>query len=96
MGYAITELGASVDVLIRFLMEGDADQAFEAISIILLQTLHSFGRDSVATHQFLPVYDRIKARIDTMDLEGALRQARLFRQQLLEVHALLADDQRPN
>ena len=85
MSDAIVELCASVDILIGFLKQNDHDKAFEAISIILMQTLDSFGQDSVPTRQFLPVYDTIKARIDAKNLKGALRQAQLFRQQLEEI-----------
>ena len=85
MREAIDELCASVDILIGFLKQNNQDQAFEAISIILMQTLDSFGRDSVPTRQFLPVYDTIKDRIDAKNLKGALRQAQRFRQQLDDI-----------
>jgi hypothetical protein len=93
--HAIVELCASVDILIGFLSQRDDDKAFEAISIILLQTLDSFDRDSVATQQFLPVYDVIKASIDAMDLDGALRQAQIFRKQLEDLKNLVGAEHEP-
>lgn len=82
----------TLGTLIHHLTEADEDASSEAILILLLQGLGSFGGpDSVMGH-FFPVLDAIKKKVDASDLAGALSQAQLFRHQIEVVRALVSTE----
>jgi hypothetical protein len=66
------------------------DKSHEAVTILLMQGLHTLGAESVAMKQFFPVFDVIKRRIDSGNLPGALGQAELFQTQLSEIITMVS------
>jgi hypothetical protein len=82
---SLEDMAATTQILINYLSASDEDKSNEAITILLMQGLTQFGRESVAMQQFFPVFDTIKRRIDASDLEGALGQTRLIQSQLNEI-----------
>jgi hypothetical protein len=65
----------------------DLEEINESMFVILLQGLDLFGPDLMK--ECFPVLDVIKNRIDSSDLDAALRQAIIFRKQLEGVAALV-------
>lgn len=87
---ALEQWAGTIETLIHHLGEADADASREAVLILLLQGLDLFsGPESVLMQQSFPVLDAIKKKVDASDLDGALKQALLFRQQVGEVQDLL-------
>jgi len=80
----------TMGVLIPALERQDDDKAHEAVTILLTQALDLYGPEHPVFQQFFPVMDTIEKRISSHDLEGALRQARLFLGQLHEVKEIIA------
>ena len=80
----------SLSVLRTHLSQNDDNGTHEAISVLLMQTRDLFGAESVVMQQFFPVMDTIKQRIDSMQLQDALRQAELFDRQIREIQAIIA------
>jgi len=80
---------ANLDILIQHLEAADKDASREAVFVLLLQGLGSFGGPEGPMGLLFPVVDAIKSRIDKSDLDAALRQAIIFRKQLEEVAALV-------
>jgi hypothetical protein len=74
------------------LSSGDGDKSYEAVTILLHQALAYFGAESEVMKQFFPVFDRIEQHIAGDNLPSALRQARLFEQQLGEVIGLVTNN----
>ena len=79
----------TLDVLIQHLTAVNEDASREAVFVLLLQGLGFFGGPEGPMSHLFPVVDSIRSKIDKPDLEGALRQATLFRQQLNEVRVLV-------
>lgn len=82
---ALSELSNTIRVLQGGLCENDGEQAREAVTILLLQCMEHFGRDSPVMKQFFPVLEIIKTRIDKSDFRGAEQQTTVFAVQLREV-----------
>ncbi|MGA2080252.1 MAG: hypothetical protein ABSH53_06530 [Holophaga sp.] len=83
----------NLDILLQHLASDDEDGAREAVFIMLIQGLGLFGgpEEEPMGHLF-PVLDSIKGKIEKSNLDAALRQALLFRQQLEEVKVLIQDE----
>jgi len=83
----------NLDLLLRHLAADDEDGAREAVFVLLIQGLGLFGgpEEEPMGHLF-PVLDSIKGKIEKSNLDAALRQALLFRQQLEEVKVLIQDE----
>jgi hypothetical protein len=82
---------ANLDILLRHLAADDKDGSREAVFILLLQGLGFFGGPEGPMMHLFPVVDSIRIKIDKSDLDGASRQALIFRQQLEEVKVLIQD-----
>jgi len=82
-------VSATTQILINHLSAFDEGKSHEAISVLLMQGLTLLGQKSVAMQQFFPVFDTIKRRMDSSDLQGALGQAREFQTQLNEIISLI-------
>ena len=80
---------ANLETLIQHLIAADQDASREDVFVLLIQGLGFFGGPEGPMILLFPVVDAIKSRIDSSDLEGALRQAIIFRKQLDEVVALV-------
>jgi hypothetical protein len=81
----IDSLLETISILSTALAKGDDDEAHEAVSVLLMQCMSTYGPDHPVMQQFFPVMDVIKTRIDSMELEAALRQTKLLERQLHEV-----------
>lgn len=87
---ALEQWSVTLDTLIRQLVDADEDASHEAVSILLVQGLGLFGGPvSVVMQESFPVLDAIQKKVDASDLDGALRQALVFRQQLEEIRDLV-------
>ena len=86
---SLEEINATTEVLIKALDSNDLDKSHEAISIMLLQGMDFFGPQSPAMQQFFPVWDRIRAYIDSQDLLLARGQTEIWHSQLKEIIAIV-------
>ena len=75
----------TIEILNTALEAKNHDKAHEAVTILLMQCMTTFGQNHPVTQQFFPVMDTIQRRINSMELEAALRQSKLFEKQLNEV-----------
>lgn len=82
---ALNDVDSTTDILISALLNSEEDEAHEAISVMLMQGMHYFGDNEVVMQQFFPVWDAIRADIESARMEEALRQARTWKVQLQEV-----------
>ena len=80
---------SNLDILLRHLAADDKDASREAVFVLLLQGLGLFGGPEGPMMHLFPVVDSIRSKIDKSDLDGASRQALIFRHQLEEVAALV-------
>ena len=79
----------AVGILNIALEKTDNAQAHEAVTVLLTQCITTYGLDHPDMQQFLPVLDMIKRRIDSMEFDAALRQSKLFEEQLDEVKEIV-------
>lgn len=79
----------AVGILNIALEKTDNDQAHEAVTVLLTQCITTYGLDHPVMQQFFPVLDMIKRRIDSMEFDAALRQSKLFEEQLDEVKEIV-------
>ncbi len=86
---AIDMLLETVEILTAALEKKDDDKAHEAVSVLLMQCMTTYGQDHPVMQQFFPVMDTIKRRIDSMELDAALRQTKIFEGQLHEVKEIV-------
>jgi hypothetical protein len=86
---AIDDLLETVGILSRALNAKNDGKAHEAVSVLLTQCMTTYGPDHPIMKQFFPVMDVIKQRIDSMELDAALRQTKLFEGQLQEVKKIV-------
>jgi hypothetical protein len=86
---AIDMLLETVSILNTALEDEDDDKAHEAVSVLLMQCMANYGQDHPVMQQFFPVMDSIKRSIDSMELETAQRQSKLFEGQLHEVREIV-------
>jgi hypothetical protein len=85
----IDDLLETVGILSKALKSKNDDKAHEAVSVLLMQCMTTYGPDHPIMKQFFPVMDVIKQRIDSMELDAALRQTKLFEGQLQEVKKIV-------
>lgn len=88
---ALRDLSITTDVLVNGLAAGNLDKGREAVSVLLMQGMNYFGPKSTVMQQFFPVWDAIKDHIDRSDGPRAMGQARLWKTQLEEVIAIVAN-----
>lgn len=86
---ALDTLLETVDVLIPALARQDEEKGHEAVTILLTQAMQIYGTEHPVFQQFFPIMDTIERRISSHDLEGAHRQAALFRTQLVEIKDII-------
>jgi hypothetical protein len=79
-------------ILLTALQASNLDKAHEAISVMLMQGMDMFGHEHPLMQQFFPVWEAIKTHIDTENIQSALSQTETWRQQLLEVRAIINSD----
>ena len=81
----------TIDVLIQRLRLGKADEAHQALVVVMMEGLSRFGGpESEVMQECFPPLDRIKRQIDAADLDGAHRLTLHLRRQLGEVLDLVA------
>lgn len=86
---AIDMLLDTVGILSSALESKDDNNAHEAVTILLMQCMTTYGPEHPVMQQFFPVLDTIKRRIDAMELDAAQRQSQIFAEQLREVKDLV-------
>ncbi|MBL6768851.1 MAG: hypothetical protein ISQ20_05145 [Alphaproteobacteria bacterium] len=83
-------LGETTDILLDSLLSKDMDKSHEAVSVLLMQAMNTFGQEHPVFQQCFPVWDAIKSHIDANNLERALSQARTWKKQLDEIKAIIS------
>jgi len=80
-----------VDILNAALESADHEKAHEAVSVLLMQCMTVYGPEHPVFQQLFPALDTIEKRIANSELKFALRQSRLFKDQLEEVKTIVRE-----
>lgn len=86
---AIDMLLETLGILNSALEKEDDDKAHEAVTVLLMQFMTTYGPGHPLMEEFFPVMDGIQQRIDAMELVAALEQARELESQLSEFRRII-------